>query len=403
MELKNMPENILHVIVGGPKLENDSIKYRRRRFAEYLCRQPSTSSVFWVYADNNETFGRYSFPEIPENSERYVKEKMTPVAIGDTRFLAANNEKLQQRILKPLIRLLEETTAFKKILWFSVPRYSALGSLYQWDKIVYDCSDYWVGQYETPGLINTFLRGRVHNSEKSIVRHSDILFSSSNYLNIWLEKEYQKSSHVVENGVDFSFFSSQNKNFSRQVTHLSGPKLGFVGAMHSYKIDFKLLYKVAQKREDWNFVLIGPLTAQRKNIPMFEELLMLKNVYYAGAVSPEKVPDYMLSLDIGLLPYREADFNLGVFPLKFFEYLASDLTVVGCGLPSTESYKEQGVYHYSEASPDRFIQACEEALKVMDRFPGRKQHIASQADWNNKFEKICSLVPEASFEEEKWG
>lgn len=57
------------------------------------------------------------------------------------------------------------------------------------------------------------------------------------------------------------------------------------------------------------------------------------------------------------------EYNKAVFPEKFFEYLATDLPMVGSGLPSTRKYEEEGVYYLAQSNIEDFIKGCEKALK----------------------------------------
>jgi teichuronic acid biosynthesis glycosyltransferase TuaH len=99
----------------------------------------------------------------------------------------------------------------------------------------------------------------------------------------------------------------------------------------------------------------------------------------------------MNSLDVGLMPYREIEYNKAVFPLKFYEYLASGLPVVGCGLPSTERYTQKGIYVHTSNQLSDFSDACAEVLAGNDDTEARKE-IAAEADWESKLNRIHEQV-----------
>jgi hypothetical protein len=78
-------DDILHVIVGGPRLDNDSIRYRRRRFAEYLCDQPNTAQLLWLYASPTpmKRIGRFQKLALPEMYLPHYQNKLIPLECGD--------------------------------------------------------------------------------------------------------------------------------------------------------------------------------------------------------------------------------------------------------------------------------------------------------------------------------
>jgi hypothetical protein len=47
----------------------------------------------------------------------------------------------------------------------------------------------------------------------------------------------------------------------------------------------------------------------------------------------------MQALDVGIIPAVESDYTKAMFPMKFFEYLASGLPVVSTMLPALAEYK----------------------------------------------------------------
>jgi teichuronic acid biosynthesis glycosyltransferase TuaH len=148
---------------------------------------------------------------------------------------------------------------------------------------------------------------------------------------------------------------------------------------------------VAQEKPEWSLVLIGPINDEFSDTPQWNQLLALTNVHYLNQKSPQEIPDYMKGLDVGLLPYADAEFNLGVFPLKLFEYLAAGLPVVGCGLPSTSDYIEDNVYYYSLVHD--FEAMCVKAIEQNTPVgKSRRLEMAREADWSGKFQSIYRFV-----------
>ena len=113
--------------------------------------------------------------------------------------------------------------------------------------------------------------------------------------------------------------------------------MGFIGAVSGYKLDVELLKSVAVSRPEWSFVLIGEVGLGEvgftvENLP--------PNIHLLGRRSYVDLPGYCRGFAAGLLPYRINDYTSGVFPMKFFEYLAAGLHVVSTPLPALVDYQK---------------------------------------------------------------
>jgi teichuronic acid biosynthesis glycosyltransferase TuaH len=199
-------------------------------------------------------------------------------------------------------------------------------------------------------------------SENHIMKNSDVIFATSEFLKERISSRTNNDVFLVENGIEFDKFYSTKK--SHYLNNIPSPKIGYVGGLKP-KINFKLLQKIACERPDWNLVIIGP--KPNSNIKdLYELVANYNNVYWIKGIDKDIVPAYMKELDVGLLPYKQIEYNKAVFPLKFFEYMGSGLPVVGCGLPSTEKYNNKGIYAHTIDDYHVFIDACEKALSCTD-------------------------------------
>ncbi|MFC6752985.1 glycosyltransferase [Halorubrum tibetense] len=289
-------------------------------------------------------------------------------------------------------RELEEITSENNVLWYYYPIFSFIPQDSDcWDAVVYDCSDNhttsgWKYNYEM-GLIERFrneIGARLsQQSEIKILKHTDIVFTSSQYLYAKLSRYTDSPIYLEETGVDLKKFETTER-YGR-IEQIEPPRLGFVGKMKQ-KIDYQLLGDVARKNPSWNIVLVGPDSEGNA-----DSIRKISNVTWIGAVDPDDVPQVMNSLDVGLMPYREIEYNKAVFPLKFHEYLASGLPVVGCGLPSTERYVEDGIYLHTAVQSCAFADACSTALSWENTTTGKKE-LAQCADWTPKVKRIHERV-----------
>ncbi|ANS76049.1 hypothetical protein AWM70_16890 [Paenibacillus yonginensis] len=236
-------------------------------------------------------------------------------------------------------------------------------------------------------VLNKLKKRMIYKTELKIIKAAHKCFASSVYLKSNLIKLGKEKVELIENGVDFSLFGNIAKDTEESSER---PVLGFIGGLKPWKIDFNLLHECAKRKPEWDIMLIGPSYGEISIV--YQDLLNLPNVKILSEIPLEKVAEYIASFDVGLLPYLNNKYNQGVFPLKFFEYLAGGLPVVGCGLPSTIHYVEKHIYEYSENNIDFFIEACQRAVEDRRVSIDRRKSLARSADWNQKFELIWNNV-----------
>lgn len=376
-----------HFIVASTRAERRSgIRYRRNRLADHLLSLPSTHSVTWI---SPRSVDLVSSPWLLLDAARIGTSAIPPGGPHETRLFQTRRT---FRGLSTVIRRHLRYRAgerhgeeFTRVLWFTHPTLPELADACRWDAIVYDCSDYWSqlipGAY---GPREEARRNRLAEAEIRIVRAADLLFASSEFLADHL-RSLGREAILVENGVDFDAFSAASPIDSGPLPTIGGPRIVFSGSMKS-KIDFSLLREVSIRRRDWNLILIGPDSDRDTG---FQRLVQEPNVYWLGQVEGNEISSYLKRCDLGLLPYLDAEYNRGVFPLKLFEYLGAGLPVVGCSLPSTARYVEAGVYRLTDSDVESFSEACAEALRESTAHErSRRLEIAKAASWASRFEEI---------------
>jgi len=387
---------ITHVIVGDHKYAHE-IPHREHRLANYLSDHPRTEKVLWIYPsskqkntpnnNNNTNDNSYSITEIAVPIQ-YRSVKIPNRMLDRPVFKIYFNKKIKSMI--------NELTGDSCILWYYSPIFSFLcKNDNMWDAIVYDCSDNhtttgWISENNKRAIVS--YKERISAmfgllNEKRILKNTDVIFVSSNNLYKKIEKSTTAPIYLEETGVDIDNFDTEEK--FDPIINIDKPRLGFVGKLKK-KIDYQLLINIAEENPSWNIVLVGP-----RNGGNIDNLIKLSNVTWIGPVEPNQVPKVLNSLDIGLMPYKEIEYNKSVFPLKLHEYLASGIPIVGCGLPSTEHLTQRGVYIHTSSCPSNFSDACTEALSWDDNKSARK-HIATKADWNSKFGRIYERVLDVS-------
>ena len=155
-------------------------------------------------------------------------------------------------------------------------------------------------------------------------------------------KTYNQNISYYGNVCDFEHFSKSLStsidNIPEDIKKIKKPIVGFVGSISEYKINFKLIYEVANKLKNINFVLIGPID-NNMNQNNLKKLKTLKNIYFLGYRKYQYLPNYFSYFDIGWLPLIHNKYTKSMFPIKFFEYLAAGLPIVSTDIHSLHEYK----------------------------------------------------------------
>lgn len=354
-----------YLIIAPTSWGSNGLTYRRNHLAVYLIN--CGFKVIWVYPVNRLESKIVQVEELPN--------KVVSVAVARSWS--------KDCTLEGLMELIDFDGDTQYTLWYSFPKFLfELSGIKMWNRIVYDCSDLWGNE---PWMERK--QEEVDHAEKFLIGNCDAIFATSPFLQDHIKKLSGKAAVVIENGVDTGFFVNHAQTNMEEILQVPSPRMGFVGGIN-VKLDFQLLYKVAVNIPYANIILVGPSKFAPED---FRKLIELPNVYCVGNVVYELVPSVMKLLDVGLLPYANSEYNNAVSPVKFFEYLASGIPVVGCNLPTTQKYEQQGVYYYA-VSEDDFIQGCMEALEWKSHtYSSQRAAIAANNDWNIKFDRMTEF------------
>ena len=195
----------------------------------------------------------------------------------------------------------------------------------QYGSLVYHCVD---DLSAIPGIDSeAFIK-----KEEDLLKSANVVFTTSKKL---YEKcsAINKNTHDFPNVVDWEHFSQAfnpgpDPDDLKDIPH---PRLGYIGVLSDFKVDFELLLNIATERPDWHIVLIGEEREGQHNATV-QILKEMQNVHFLGYKEYEQLPNYMRGLDVGLLPTLINQYTDSMFPMKYFEYIASGLPVISTKL-----------------------------------------------------------------------
>lgn len=143
----------------------------------------------------------------------------------------------------------------------------------------------------------------------------------------------------LPNGVEFERFADDSVAIPddpdlRRALDRGRPIAGYYGALAEW-FDYPLLERLARRRDDWTFVLIGPdYDGSVKGRPA----LKLPNVFWLGPRRYGTLPGYLRAFDVATIPFVINDITLATSPLKLYEYFAGGRPVVTSPMPECLAY-----------------------------------------------------------------
>ena len=219
------------------------------------------------------------------------------------------------------------------ILWTYNPLTKHYVGFKRFSSTIYHCVDNISAQ---PGMNARLIKAE----EQKLCNDVDHVFVTSSNLYCSL-KRWAKNITYMPNVVDFNHFSKARLRLAvpNDYIDIPEPRLLFVGAISSYKVDLGMIREIALMMPSWSIVLIG-LVGEGDPATNIKEINDLSNIYVLGPKLYQDLPMYMSHSQVGLLPCLLNEYTESMFPMKFFEYLAAGLPVVSTRLSALNSFKD---------------------------------------------------------------
>ncbi|AEV62090.1 glycosyltransferase [Pseudomonas ogarae] len=249
----------------------------------------------------------------------------------------------------------------------------SLRAMHGW-RILYDCMDDWDG---FPNIGEQLL-----SEEKTLIAQADLVTVSAALLyHKWCA--HNRRCVLVRNAVDFAFF--RQHCFTNDVlSGISGPVIGYYGALAQW-LDYPLLAALADRRPEWNFILVGDV--------FVDDLAGLEhkpNVQLLGHKPYAQMPLYLDHFDACLIPFRLYNVTHAVDPVKFYEYISAGKPVISTPLTEMSIYKD---LLYFATGVDEFIEQIERALAERDlALYKRRVELARANDWKDRFDSMQQAI-----------
>ena len=251
--------------------------------------------------------------------------------------------------------------------------------------LVYHCVD---DLSIVPGAQTVALR----EAERLLLEKADLVFATSPALFEHCKKG-NPSTYYQPNVAEYSHFhqaAEESCPVAPRMLEFPEPRIVFAGNLTPHKVDFELIGFICRTRPDWSVVLIGPKWEgmPAETLRLFRTL---PNLHFVGHIRYEVLPSYLKAADVLILPYLIDRGMETVFPLKFFEFLATGKPVVSTFLPALQAFAE---IIPMTSSPEAFLQAIAESLggESSDTPREKRLALARANTWKQRLEEMSRYI-----------
>ncbi|HYR75271.1 MAG TPA: glycosyltransferase [Pyrinomonadaceae bacterium] len=263
--------------------------------------------------------------------------------------------------------LLGATVAFVQLpFWW--PLVNEARNQFAWP-VVYDCMDHHRG-------FSTNKQSKP-DQEHDLLASADLVVTSSDFLG---EQACQHSSNVlmVRNACDYEHFANVGQaNGVRRV-------VGYYGAIADW-FDSDLVADLAERRPDWNFLLVGSTFSGD-----IGRLARLPNVVLPGEKPYSEIPGWLSRFDVAIIPFKRGPLTDATNPVKAYEILAGGKPLVSVPIPEMTAF----------ASLVRLASTAEEFEKEITaaldengpELVAKRRAFASEHTWQKRYEILAPAV-----------
>lgn len=290
-------------------------------------------------------------------------------------------QKINHLILWLTLKLLLKRLRFKNpILWtYSPASFSLIGRLNE-KLTVYHCVD---ELSATPRIPISILK-----MEEELLKKADLVFATSKSL-YERKKVFNPNTYYMPNVADVAHFMKELPT-PEDIT-VKHPIIGFIGTLVAYKLDLELIKYIARAHPEWSVVLIGEI-AEGEDKDKISGLKGIHNIFMLGGRRYEVLPGYVKTFDVCILPSRINEYTQNMFPMKFFEYLATGKPIV---LTELLAVSEYGDLCYIAKNKKEFIRYIEQALLENDvQLSKRRIAVAKENTWEVRIDQMSKLIEE---------
>jgi glycosyltransferase involved in cell wall biosynthesis len=283
----------------------------------------------------------------------------------------------QQDTVDELLRTFDVTDY---VLWYWTPMSLRFTNHLTPTATVFDCMDELSGFAGAPSALKEM--------ERELMGRAHVMFTGGVSL-YEAKRAMHRNVHAFPSSVDVSHFARARriKTQPDDQARIPRPRIGFFGVIDE-RMDIDLIAGVADRRPDWQLVLLGPTC---KIDPA--SLPVRHNIHYLGMKSYEQLPEYLAGWDAAILPFARNEATRFISPTKTPEYLAAGCPVVSTSIRDVvRPYADLGLVHIADDA-DGFVAALDRAMSE-DAFTRQAKVEACLAgnSWDATWTRMDTLI-----------
>ena len=270
------------------------------------------------------------------------------------------------------------------IAWFYTPMMWGWARPLQTAAVVYDCMDELSAfAHADPLLVQR---------ESALLQAADVVFTGGRSL-YEAKRRRHDNVHAFPSSIEAEHFAVARGAAEEPADQreLPGPRLGYYGVIDE-RLDLQLIDAVAAARPDWQIVMIGPVVKIGE-----AELPRRANIHWLGGRSYAELPTYLRGWDVALMPFAINEATRYISPTKTPEYLAGGKPVVSTPIADVVSDYGRLDAVAIAGTPDAFVQACEQALKLPPQGPWLRaaDAVLAATSWDKTQAQMEALIDKA--------
>jgi len=238
-----------------------------------------------------------------------------------------------------------------------------LVSLLRKNKFIFDCDDWNI--HENPVYYFGFYpSSKMEYLTRQIAKYSDICIVASKFLKGYLE-EFNSKVYYIPTGVDTDIFKLQNNNNDSSKITFSWLGTAYHREMQeNIKFILNSFSLLADKYSNIFLNLAGEgkyFDEIKNNLSNFR---YKDRVMINGWISPDRIPDYLSKIDIGLLPLiQDTKFNKAKSPTKLFEYMAMAKPTVSSNIGEAAEIIQDTENGFLAKTKEEFVEKMQKLIE----------------------------------------
>ncbi|EJU23408.1 glycosyltransferase 4-like protein [Peptoanaerobacter stomatis] len=251
--------------------------------------------------------------------------------------------------------------------------------------IIYDCMD------NNSLFYDGYVRKMIKLWERKLLYKSDKIIVSSNYLYETIIENYGEQLtnklFVVRNAVDIDFCNYFDiQEYKSTLKSMKKPCFMYIGTIESW-LDFDLLNRLLEKNKDWTLYLVGPYSNKMKR--KFVE--NNDRIIWVGKKEHNQIKYWISCADIMVIPFKINELIKSVDPVKMYEFIAMDKTIISTYWSELEYFSSYDKLHFIDRE-NIFI--LEEEDYTENKFFAVNENFINKNNWGiriKKYEEILNM------------